>query len=1142
MTNESVSLWHTLTNWEALLDPALYMRLCLALVHSLWLATIIAAIVIAICHFGRRWPAHWKYSLHVAGLLTCLCAFPATLLVLHGNSTRDNSTRGNPTPIVAARSSAASSTPVRIDAARPHSVRRPPENPAAIVVADRESVASPSTIERPATPPRSAVAVTLPDPAPAAGPPSHADVAISVVRDEDLRSGVLPSDASPNGVFRSASVVCCVVYGLGVLAMLVRLGTGIRVEQRLCRNVQTLNDGPAVRFVTEGARRWSMRVVPAVASAQHIVVPKVVGLVRPMILLPAAIAGELSVDELEMVLVHELSHVRRYDAWVSLLQRLVECVLFFNPAVWFLSRRVSILREYCCDDLVCSSLAAGGPPASVRYAQALLHVAELSCARAQLAMLKAAMGHQGPLELAALGRGPSELKRRIARLLGESLPRPLGLSRGGVAMLASLVVAVLAGPVAWSAAEPKDPSSDTAQGADTAQQAGRDRYADTLPAGAESRLGTVRFRPGTGVEGIAFSHDGSIVICTERDDAAISLWNVKDGQLIRRLQANASTLKAMDVSADGKRIAAGGFRFDPQQSAMLTSLDVWELATGKKVTEIARNERDECAAVKFLPDGSGLLGVGRSGKFQIFDLSRGVAVKSETIRQARASGAALSPDGTKAAMATNKGVYIWDSTSALPPHRVGDGQRVESITYSPDGATLALCLGWDTGVRLIDATTGDAIKPLLIRRRQSNLQSVSYSPDGKLIAATSSSDYGVQIWDVGSGERVRLLEMSPRSPSCVAFSRDSRLAAASGADGVISVWNVATGEELSKVSEAHHDSVAQISFVDDQRVVTSADDGSIRAWDAATGKQQFAGGHAKWARGLAVSHDGKLVASSGMDDTVRLWDAETGREILNLPGHGKYGGQRPVAFTADDKQFVSWGDNLYLRVWDTKTGKAVAEHLLRPTGVPIPADPEEPPPASVNLDSWLMHLQAAVFSPDAQTLVLAIGQSLHVFDAKSGQEARTIGVDEGTPNHLAISPDGKRLLATTSGPQIKIKLADGGARQPSSGFQVIRLWNLETGELALKFNVQGDSYGPVAYSPDGRLFATATRMGFDSARPRRTTIRVWDASSNTELKMIDDIPSVVRALAFSPSNNRLGAAMADTTALVWKLDIPPGKK
>jgi len=80
-------------------------------------------------------------------------------------------------------------------------------------------------------------------------------------------------------------------------------------------------------------------------------VPTVVGLWRPLILLPASTLSGLSVLQLEAILAHELAHIRRHDYLVNLLQALVETVLFYHPAVWWLSARIREEREHCADDV-----------------------------------------------------------------------------------------------------------------------------------------------------------------------------------------------------------------------------------------------------------------------------------------------------------------------------------------------------------------------------------------------------------------------------------------------------------------------------------------------------------------------------------------------------------------------------------------------------------------------------------------------------------------------------------------------------------------------------------------------------------------------------------------------------------------------
>jgi GWxTD domain-containing protein len=81
-------------------------------------------------------------------------------------------------------------------------------------------------------------------------------------------------------------------------------------------------------------------------------VPVVIGYVRPAILMPVGLFAGLPAGQIESILLHELAHIRRYDYLVNLLQTSVEGVLFYHPAVWWISGLIRAERENCCDDLV----------------------------------------------------------------------------------------------------------------------------------------------------------------------------------------------------------------------------------------------------------------------------------------------------------------------------------------------------------------------------------------------------------------------------------------------------------------------------------------------------------------------------------------------------------------------------------------------------------------------------------------------------------------------------------------------------------------------------------------------------------------------------------------------------------------------
>ena len=157
----------------------------------------------------------------------------------------------------------------------------------------------------------------------------------------------------------------------GVVVLSLRLLGGGWVSHRLKHTgTNPLTDRWQMR-VRALARRQGVRQSVQVVTSTIAAVPMVVGVFRPIILVPVATFLGLTHHQLEAILIHELAHVRRHDTLVNLLQRLVEAVLFFHPAIWWVSSCVRTEREHCCDDTV----AAGSDPKV--YAAALATLEEI---------------------------------------------------------------------------------------------------------------------------------------------------------------------------------------------------------------------------------------------------------------------------------------------------------------------------------------------------------------------------------------------------------------------------------------------------------------------------------------------------------------------------------------------------------------------------------------------------------------------------------------------------------------------------------------------------------------------------------------------------------------------------------------------
>lgn len=176
--------------------------------------------------------------------------------------------------------------------------------------------------------------------------------------------------------FAAWSKVLVAVWLGGVLIMLSRVLLSVRAGRRLVRAAKPLDAAPVLCLVDELRARLGLlrRVQVKVCAAVN--VPAVLGVLWPVLLVPPAFATGLPIEQLRVILVHELAHVRRYDYLFNLGQLLVEAVFFFNPAVWWISRRVRVERESCCDAL--ARLLTGEPLA---VAHTLVACAQAACER-----------------------------------------------------------------------------------------------------------------------------------------------------------------------------------------------------------------------------------------------------------------------------------------------------------------------------------------------------------------------------------------------------------------------------------------------------------------------------------------------------------------------------------------------------------------------------------------------------------------------------------------------------------------------------------------------------------------------------------------------------------------------------------------
>jgi beta-lactamase regulating signal transducer with metallopeptidase domain len=215
------------------------------------------------------------------------------------------------------------------------------------------------------------------------------------------------------------------LWALGVLVFSLRLVWSSRHVYKL-RRTGTPAEAGLVTVVAGLVDRMRLSRAVRVLISPLADTPSVVGWLRPVILIPPACLMGLTAEQLETVIAHEIAHILRHDYLVNVLQSVVEALLFYHPAVWWISARIRRERELCCDDMVVES--CGG---ALCYARALTGLERLRVGRQTL----------------ALGGTDGALSYRVRRLLGDVVTERQGPSRLAGVLVLCLGIVCLALPM-----------------------------------------------------------------------------------------------------------------------------------------------------------------------------------------------------------------------------------------------------------------------------------------------------------------------------------------------------------------------------------------------------------------------------------------------------------------------------------------------------------------------------------------------------------------------------------------------------------------------------------------------------------------------------------------------------------------------
>lgn len=542
-----------------------------------------------------------------------------------------------------------------------------------------------------------------------------------------------------------------------------------------------------------------------------------------------------------------------------------------------------------------------------------------------------------------------------------------------------------------------------------------------------------------------------LLISSAINEPWVQVWNVQNGQPVRKLGGHTGWIRSLAFSPDGKLIATG--------STDLT-INLWNAHDGTLLRTL-KGHTDMVSHVTFSPDSSRLASTARDGSVRLWDVSRGAEVRDGSIPQPflqmptdPATGspfwttaAVFSPDGSMLAIgSTDTNVRVLSTSDSSMLHTFDTHRTlivIRGLEFSPDGTMLASA-SVDGEVRLWDPRTG--AERISFQHQADQTAGISWHPDGTKLVTSSDRLGTVLVWNTSNGTVAERLSLAHGPAIGLSYSSLGRILGSSGENGVIRL-SVLDEDKYIMLSDAAptHQPMAFVSDVDLAVATSTHDPGSVVLFDLTRSRQpQTLTNLTGQVQSVVVSPDLNRIAMGSSKGELQLWDlrrTELLRTLQGLDGGITFlasGDGGKLLAGSNDAGSASGGGTPTIAIWDAESG--TLQHRLTGHSDTI---------TGLAMQPWGSTL--ASISSDG---------TLRLWNGSDGTRIRTIETSDsyGGYTSIAFSPDGTLLVA-------------------GHVAGVITFHNAETGETVHTIKTHGSRVLALAFHPEGKQLAASLERG-----------------------------------------------------------------